>query len=78
MTIREDFIKSCLEAMATPNESAEIQKSQATAAEKWARVWIEHNSMEFKLFKLGFAAGTNATAKHIATELNNGKTLTKV
>jgi hypothetical protein len=57
MTIREDFIQACIEALSSPGESVEIQQSQAAMAEKLARGWIETNSIEFKLYKQGHSDG---------------------
>lgn len=56
-TIREQFVKACIDAMSMPREAPEIQRGQAKMAERLANSWIANESIEFKLFKLGHAAG---------------------
>jgi hypothetical protein len=67
MTIREDFMQACIAAMASPasEDSVEVRQSLHAMAEKLARGWIEQNSIEFKLYKLGVLRTVDEVANRI-------------
>jgi hypothetical protein len=65
-TIREQFVDTCVEAMAHPvDPDSEVQKSQEALTRKLANRWIDGETLEFRLFKAGHAKGREVTANYL-------------